>query len=588
MWLARESVGLSLLVLAVLLAGSFAASFKGEVSPITANSVPEIQTGNASSRGGNHTCPHPQWKGLSKFNIIRFFDNCEAKVLHCYCLTPTNTNVIDPRNVHHVIGHCLQGCFISERYVDHYNTSLLSDKFCSTYNRMGILCGACKSGYGTPVYSFSLKCVECNKATFWKHLLYYVVIAYGPLTIFLTIMIVFTVSMNSAPFYGWIFVCQICSSSVYMRVVTRLSEIHHRPKVQHQVFGTLYGLWSLDFFRTVYDPFCLHPTLTTLQVMSLNYIIAAYPLVAIVVMYTLVHLYSHGCRPVVVMCRPLHYCCMHFRHQLNIRTSLVDAFGTFFSLSYVKFLSTTVDLLMPTKVWKEDGSVSCHSYSDGTQLFFRGNHLPFAILGMAVFIVFNLLPILLLLLYSFPQTQCCIRCVPQALQNAIYPFMDNILSCYKDGTNGTNNCRYFSVVYHIARMLIWSSIMWTESILFYPVAAIIVIICSMCVTLVRPYKSAMYNAFDTFILLSLALCIIGNTALIDAAAGDPQNMLVIKVIFTITLSIPTVYILLYVGYKLKIIQMIAFLWSKSFTTILRVKEVGVCINDAEDSALLTP
>ena len=71
--------------------------------------------------------------------------------------------------------------------------------------------------------------------------------------------------------------------------------------------------------------------------MSLDNIIAAYPLVIIVIMYVLVDLHSRDCRPVVVMWRPFHYCFARFRHQLNIRTSLVDAFGTFFSLSYVKF-----------------------------------------------------------------------------------------------------------------------------------------------------------------------------------------------------------------------------------------------------------
>ena len=146
---------------------------------------------------------------------------------------------------------------------------------------------------------------------------------------------------------------------------------------------SIYGIWNLDFFRSVYTPFCLNPSLTTLQVMSLDYIIAAYPLVLIVVMYLLVDLYSHNCRPVVVTLKPFHYCSRYFRHQLNIRMSLVDAFGTFFILSYVKFLSTTMDLLAPTQVWDYYGS-SYRVYHDGTMKMFKGRHIPYAVLYRCV------------------------------------------------------------------------------------------------------------------------------------------------------------------------------------------------------------
>ena len=396
--------------------------------------------------------------------------------------------------------------------------------------------------------------MECQNITFWKHLFLYIVIAYGPLTLFLATIVFFTVSVNSAPLHGWIFVCQICSSSLYMRLLTRMGELKHLPKPLYQVFGTFYGIWNLDFFRSVYDPFCLHPGLTTLQVISLDYIIAAYPLVTILVMYVLVHLYSQEYRPVVILWKPFHYCCTRFRHQLNIKTSLVDAFGTFFSLSYVKFLSTTVDLVIPTLVWNENGSTSYHSYTDGTQLYFRNDHLPFAVLSVVVFSVFNLLPLLLLLLYSFPKAQCCIHVIPQPLQNTLYPFMDNILSCYNDGTNGTKNCRWFGVVYHIARMLVWSSVMWTESLLFFPIATVVVIISGMFVTLVRPYKSAVYNALDTFLLLSLSLCVLGNSAFTIATIDDPQNIHFSFVILVVPLCIPLLYMFAYLGCEVNVVQ----------------------------------
>ena len=123
--------------------------------------------------------------------------------------------------------------------------------------------------------------------------------------------------------------------------------------------------------------------------MSLDYIIAAYPLVLIIGTYVLVDLYSRNYRPVVIVGRVFHHCCIRFRHRLDIRTPLVDAFGTFFSLSYVKFLTTSVNLLILSKVWSTDNTVSYSVYFDGTMEFSRGDHIPFAITAVTVVILCN-------------------------------------------------------------------------------------------------------------------------------------------------------------------------------------------------------
>ena len=170
--------------------------------------------------------------------------------------------------------------------------------------------------------------------------------------------------MNTAPLHGWIFVCQVIAASNHMRVTTTMAENGSIPNYSYKTFGTVYGIWNLDFFRSLYPPFCLHPSLNTIQVMSLDYLIAAYPIAIIVLMFILVDLHSHDCRLIVVMWKPFRYCFARFRHNLNIRTSLVDAFGTFFTLSYVKILSTTSDLLFLTYVWDKHDHKSSHVYFD--------------------------------------------------------------------------------------------------------------------------------------------------------------------------------------------------------------------------------
>ena len=68
------------------------------------------------------------------------------------------------------------------------------------------------------------------------------------------------------------------------------------------LFESLNGFWNLDFFRTLYPRFCLHPNMSTLQVLALDYIIAAYPLLLIT--YTLVKLHNCNCRLVVCLWKP--------------------------------------------------------------------------------------------------------------------------------------------------------------------------------------------------------------------------------------------------------------------------------------------
>ena len=523
----------------------FIVFFVGNIHP----AVSGQQVTKDQVRISNKTCHH-QLPGPA--HIIRYSDNnCSALVLRCYCITSTSTNN-NLSEVQYALGHCFEGCFITDPYNEYHNVSLTgsfeeANYICSCYNRIGRMCGKCTNGYGPAAYSFSLKCVECN-GPFWKQLLYYILIAYGPLTVFLAIIVVFTISANSAPLHGWIFVSQIMASSFYMRTLTRTAELGHIDQYSYRLLGCLYGIWNLDFFRVLYKPFCLHSSLSTLQVISLDFFIAAYPLLIIVMLYGMVELYSHGCRLMDFICRPFLYCCIYFRHSLDIRTSLIDAFGTFFSLSFVKLFSTVVDVLAPSKVWEFNG-VSYYPYFDGETKFFSNKHLPLVILSLILLLIFNVLPLILLLLYSSPKTQFCIHLLPQQLQSIVFPFMDNILSCYKDGRCGTPNCRYFAIVYQITRMCIWSTFLWTESAFFYAVVGVLLIITGLLVSLIRPYKEAAYNFQDTFFVLTLAIGFVGNTALFITTVDDPRNKPFGAGLIFIPICVHLFYILFYLGYK---------------------------------------
>ena len=187
---------------------------------------------------------------------------------------------------------------------------------------------------------------------------------------------------------------------------------------------SLCGFWNLDFFRTLYPPFCLHPNMNILQVLALDYTIAAYPLLLIVITFCLVELHDRNCTIVVFLWKPFRRCFIHFHRQWDIRTSLIEAFASFLLLSYVKFLGISLNFLLPVYLYNVYGEeMEPYLYYDGTVEYFGKQHLPYAILAIAVLIIFIILPLLLLCLYPCQCFQKILNFYGLRCQ-ALHTFMD--------------------------------------------------------------------------------------------------------------------------------------------------------------------
>ena len=238
----------------------------------------------------------------------------------------------------------------------------------------------------------------------------------------------------------------------------------------------MHGIWNLDFFRLLYEPFCVNPKMTTLQVLALDYAIAVYPLLLIVITYSLTELHDHNFRLIVWLWKPFHRCFVCFRREWNIKNSLIDAFCTFLLLSYFKFLSVSFDLLVPVSVFNVHGETSKKRYLffDGSVEYFGPEHLPFGILALAVFLVFNILPLVLLCLYP---CQCFQRCLNycRIRCQALHIFMDSFQGCYKNRTSNTYDCRWFAALY----LVTWIAMLGMVSMsnVLIPVVIVLVLFC---------------------------------------------------------------------------------------------------------------
>ena len=191
----------------------------------------------------------------------------------------------------------------------------------------------------------------------------------------------------------------------------------------------------------------------------------------------------------------------------------------------MKFLSVSLDLLTPTHVYSTNGSVvGIYLYYDASIEYFGKKHFPYAILALFVVATFILFPLLLLLLYPMRCFQRCLdRC--RVRWHALNIFIDAFQGCYKDGTNGTRDCRYFAALYFLARVLLCIVFAITRSVVFYAVALFVLIGVAMLLVIVQPYKTefAMYNVVDTIFVLVLAMWF-GTVAFVSIAVVKASNL----------------------------------------------------------------
>ena len=427
-----------------------------------------------------------------------------VSIIYGYCMTLDNQQnkaVVGACPYNH--NHCPPRC--------HYQlvSRNITAVFCGQTNRVGQLCGRCMDGYSPPVNSYYPQCVRCRPGTNnWPK---YLASSLLPVIPFLIAIAVFRFSALAPQVTGYIFACQILTSPVLIRAI-----VHSHKRLVDEKFAlvlyfvSLSGIWNLGAFSLIYVPYCLHPRATMLQILSLDYLTALSPLLLIVLTYTLVRLHYNGVRVVLWLCKPFVYCFARCRRQWDMQNSLVDAFATFLLLSYVKISSVSLDLLTPTILWNSREEVEDVAlYYDGTVKFFGKTHLPYAIMAIAVLLAFNILPIILLCLYP---CHCFQRLLNRFHCNstALHFFMNSYQGCFKDGTNGTRNCRWFSALYLFLRLAMHVGFIVCNN--FFSTFVLTLALLGMIVLLatIQPYKKQKYTKVD--ITAIAIMCLAVNSA----------------------------------------------------------------------------
>ena len=430
-----------------------------------------------------------------------------TSILDCYCMTfNSQQNAVE-------LGRCLYGCGHKVDNVYYElppNKSSLNMYTCEMSHRDSSLCGECKAGYSPLVYSYDLKCMNCTGMTYnW---IKYIAVAYIPLTLFFGLVIIFRLNGASPLLRGFISISQGIVSPFSLRayLLGAAVESNSNFNVFVKLIGTIYGVWNLDFFRTVLPPICLN--ITPIQALSLDYAIAFYPLLLVVVTYILISLHSNDIHIVVWLWKPFHRVFHSIKQDWSdIDRSVVKSFATFFTLSYLKFLNVTVDLLVYTEkytlpVGEQNYRVKHVLYYDATVEYFSTDHLYYGITAMFIGLFIVLLPLVFLVIYPMRWFQRCLNCC-KIQRQSIDTFVNCYQGYYKDGTNGTRDCRCFSITFFLFEVLLVSVFVSSKSMFVFPVAALILMIGMFVMFVVQPYKEQFkqYILVDAFMILTLAI-----------------------------------------------------------------------------------
>lgn len=499
--------------------GNSSLTSTGNEHPKTANQTASESDGfttNSSSSCKNHIWRfESDCECASPLDGIVYCDSSKAVFLYSqYCMS------IDQNLGEEVVGRCpyTYSLFVDPNVsnIGLYlklpnNVDQLETTLCSRLNREGFFCGSCKENYSYPIYPDFMECVECNPRYHARNWILYILISYGPLTVFLMLVLCLRISATSASMNAFIFVAQVMSHPPFQRGFNHTIETSYLSKNYGAVafmrfLHSLYGLWNLDFFTALIPEFCL-PNLKVHGIIALTYITAFYPLMLLILIYILVELHSRNFRFIVWLWKPFNMCYVRFRRQWDIRASVIDAFATFLLLSYVKFLFVSSDFLAPTKVMTKNGStLGIASYFNANITLSADVKIILAIIGVSfILLLFVLLPAVLLLLYP---CHFCQKCLTYSRLNsqAMHFLMDSFHGCYKNGTNGTRDCRSFASVFLLARIAI--SVEYAVTLFNYHAAVLVTCTClAVMIAVVHPYnkKNNIYNHLDPLMILFLII-----------------------------------------------------------------------------------
>ena len=259
---------------------------------------------------------------------------------------------------------------------------------------------------------------------------------------------------------------------------------------------------------------CISKSLKSVDILLFDSITAVYSVVLTFLLYSCKALYDRNYGIVVHLTIPVRRLYRMFNRNWNPKTTCM----TFILLSYSKFLFTSINLLFGVKTYSSDGKVVPNStvlLYDPSIKFFHSQHIPYALFGMFILLVFVVVPPFVLLLYPTRLFKKCLNCCGFRRWDILQAVVDIFQGWYKDGTEGTRDFRAVSALYFLLRIVF--SCLSNIRLLFYsdyPYGWYIVglshIFLGVFFLVSKPYRKNWMNYIDGLLILWIGVLIYVN------------------------------------------------------------------------------
>ena len=397
------------------------------------------------------------------------------------------------------------------------NISDLNEVMCGPLNRKSYLCSDCIDGFGPSIGLMDSMpmCYNCTGSLYGVSL--YILVEFTPITLFYIFILVLQFRLTSAPMTCWIMYSQCLMMVINLELYTDpllqklLLTSYGDFTALTKLMFVLYGIFNLEFIRYVVPPFCISNHLRFIHVTILGYISIAYPILLIMLTWLSIELYDRNVKLVVCLWKPFHRCLTQLRKSCNTKIDLINVFATFLLLSYTKLvtqliLMENVELILNYSLTDGNSSFMYGLNGDNSIRLGSLHYLINAITAGVIFILFNVLPTILLVLYPVNIFRRILsKC--KLDRASLMIFMEKFHSCYKDGLDGGRDMRSFSAFYFLLRSVLVIGVVliydfsrlnrWLLRGMFLSAAAILIALC-------RPYKKMYMTICDTLLLAHMA------------------------------------------------------------------------------------
>ena len=390
---------------------------------------------------------------------------------------------------------------------------------CGRLNRQGVLCGECLPGYAVAINSPAYECVLCNAkpAESFGLAVAYIVLTYAPITILFWVIFRYNLNLANSAAAGFVLYAQIISSEFFDITAYQLSYLGagESSKRFEKAYTIIYGIFNLRSFSLAFPSFCIINStwFNILFLLFLDYFIALYPIVVIIMVYFYKSLsfcqkFYHHCTECFER-----FCCSRCRNQqldssekVSKNNSLVYSFLAFMILSYSKFGLASIKTLLYTELFDSTGKArAIRVQLAGDLTYFKDKeYIPYGVIAIFVVIICVLLPPLLLTggidLMNWITGKPLFRWLTKCWRS-------EIAQIYRDAFVGYKPKRqWFAGVYFWFRLIMFIVYCLTPTIFMqYFLQQVFILTLLVLVTLFRPYSNKFYNYWDAVLLFNLGL-----------------------------------------------------------------------------------